>query len=162
LADVNTALSAGPVTVTTVSRDGGTELDRGTLTLVDNVIDQNTGTAKLKATFSNAHNTLWPGQYVNARVLVRTERNALTLPTAAVQLGPGGPFTYVVKPDSTVEVRQLKIGEESGGLTVVRGGLALNERVVTSNQYRLQAGAHVRAAAAEATAAGAKAAAKAS
>jgi multidrug efflux system membrane fusion protein len=145
LAAVNAALSVGQVNVTTVSRDGGTELDQGTLTLVDNMIDQTTGTAKLKATFSNAHNTLWPGQYVNARVLVRTERNALTLPTAAVQLGPNGPFTYVVKPDSTVEVRQLKIGDESGGLTVVRTGLAVNERVVTSNQYRLQPGVHVRA-----------------
>jgi membrane fusion protein, multidrug efflux system len=162
MVDVNTALSSGPVIVTTVSRDGGTELDQGTLTLVDNLIDQTTGTAKFKATFNNAHNTLWPGQYVNARVLVRTERNALTLPTAAVQLGPNGPFTYVVKPDSTVEVRQLKIGEESGGLTVVRSGLALNERVVTSNQYRLQAGVHVRAATAEATTGGTKAASKAS
>ena len=162
LAAVNAALSLGEVNVTTVSRDGRTELDQGTLTLVDNVIDQTTGTAKLKATFGNAHNTLWPGQYVNARVLVRTERNALTLPTAAVQLGPNGPFTYVVKPDSTVEVRQLKIGDESGGLTVVRTGLALNERVVTSNQYRLQAGVRVRAAAAEATASGTKAAPKAS
>jgi multidrug efflux system membrane fusion protein len=149
LAAVNAALAAGPVSVTTVSRDGNTELDRGTLALVDNQIDQTTGTAKLKATFSNAHNTLWPGQYVNARVLARTERNVLTLPTAAVQLGPNGPFTYVVKPDSTVEVRQLKIGDESGGLTVVRTGLALNERVVTSNQYRLQAGVHVRAVAAK-------------
>jgi multidrug efflux system membrane fusion protein len=160
LAAVNAALSAGAVSVTTVSRDGSTELDRGTLTLVDNQIDQTTGTAKLKATFGNAHNTLWPGQYVNARVLVRTERNVLTLPTTAVQLGPNGPFTYVVKPDSTVEVRQLKIGDESGGLTVVRTGLALNERVVTSNQYRLQAGVHVRTAAAEATASGPKAGAK--
>jgi multidrug efflux system membrane fusion protein len=157
---VNVALAAGSVSVTTVSRDGGTELDRGTLALVDNQIDQTTGTAKFKATFANAHNTLWPGQYVNARVLVRTDRNVLTLPTAAVQLGPNGPFTYVVKPDSTVEVRQLKIGDESGGLTVVRTGLALNERVVTSNQYRLQAGAHVRAAPAEAAARGPKAAGK--
>jgi membrane fusion protein, multidrug efflux system len=152
LAAVNAALAAGPVSVTTVSRDGRTELDRGTLTLIDNQIDQTTGTAKLKATFSNAHNTLWPGQYVNARVLVRTERNALTLPTTAVQLGPNGPFTYVVKPDSTVEVRQLKIGEESDGMTIVNTGLALNERVVTSNQYRLQAGAHVREPTAEASA----------
>jgi multidrug efflux system membrane fusion protein len=158
---VNAALAVGAVSVTTVSRDGGTELDRGTLTLIDNQIDQTTGTAKFKATFSNAHNTLWPGQYVNARVLVRTERNALTLPTTAVQLGPNGPFTYVVKPDSTVEVRQLKIGEESDGMTIVRSGLALNERVVTSNQYRLQAGAHVRAVTAEASAR-TKAAAKAS
>ena len=102
---------------------------------------------------------LWPGQYVNARVLVRTTHNALTLPTTAVQLGPNGPFTYVVTADSTVEVRPLKIGDESGGMTVVNSGLALNERVVTSNQYRLQAGAHVRVSAADASAGGAKAAA---
>jgi multidrug efflux system membrane fusion protein len=162
LSAVNAALAAGPVQVTTLSRDGGTELDQGALTLVDNQIDQSTGTAKLKATFSNVHNTLWPGQYVNARVLVRTARNALTLPTTAVQLGPSGPFTYVVKADSTVEVRQLKIGEQSGSMTVVNGGLALNERVVTSNQYRLQPGSHVRINVADASASSPKAAAKAS
>jgi membrane fusion protein, multidrug efflux system len=144
LSAIGAALASGPVPVTTLSRDGSTVLDQGTLTLIDNEIDQTTGTAKLKATFSNANNTLWPGQYVNARVLVRTERNALTLPTAAVQLGPDGPFTYVVKSDSTVEVRPLKIGAESGGMTVIKDGLAFNERVVTSNQYRLQPGAHVR------------------
>src|ERR1700719_1864958 len=152
LAAVNTALSAGPVSVTTISRDGGTELDRGTLTLIDNEIDQPTGTARFKATFSNTHNTLWPGQYVNARVLVRTERNALTLPSSAVQLGPNGPFTYVVKSDSTLEVRPLKLGEESNGKTIVKSGIALNERVVTSNQYRLQPGAHGRNTAATAVA----------
>jgi multidrug efflux system membrane fusion protein len=141
---VNAALSAGPVAVTTLARDGGAVLETGTLTLIDNEIDQTTGTAKLKATFSNEHNSLWPGQYVNARVLVRTDRNALTIPTAAVQLGPNGPFTYVVKQDSTVEVRPLKVGDDSAGLTIVSSGLSLNERVVTSNQYRLQAGAHVR------------------
>jgi multidrug efflux system membrane fusion protein len=162
LAAVNAALAAGPVSVTTVARDGGRALDEGTLSLVDNEIDQTTGTAKLKATFGNAHNALWPGQYVNARVLVRTEHNVLALPTTAVQLGPNGPFTYVVKPDSTVEVRQLTIGDESGGLTVVKTGLALNERVVTSNQYRLQAGVHVRVTAAAASANGAGAAASAS
>jgi membrane fusion protein, multidrug efflux system len=162
LAAVNAALAAGPVSVTTASRDGGRALDEGTLSLVDNEIDQATGTAKLKATFGNAHNALWPGQYVNARVLVRMERNVLALPTAAVQLGPNGPFTYVVKPDSTVEVRQLTIGDESGGLTVAKTGLALNERVVTSNQYRLQAGVHVRATAAAASARGSGAAANAS
>jgi multidrug efflux system membrane fusion protein len=141
---VGGALAAGPVQVTTLSRDGNTVLDQGTLTLIDNQIDQATGTARLKATFSNTRNTLWPGQYVNARVLVRTERNVLTVPTAAVQLGPNGPFTYVVKGDSTVDVRPLELGEESGGLTVIKKGIALNERVVTSNQYRLQAGVHVR------------------
>jgi multidrug efflux system membrane fusion protein len=145
LSAVGAALALGPVQVTTLSRDSSTVLDQGTLTLIDNEIDQTTGTARLKATFGNANNTLWPGQYVNARVLIRTEHNALTLPTAAVQLGPNGPFTYVVKNDSTVEVRPLKIGAESGGLTVVTDGLAFNEHVVTSNQYRLQPGAHIRA-----------------
>jgi multidrug efflux system membrane fusion protein len=162
LVSVNTALAAGPVKVTTVARDGGRVLDQGTLSLVDNEIDQTTGTAKLKATFGNAHNSLWPGEYVNARVLVRTEHNVLVLPAAAVQLGPNGPFTYVVKPDSTVEVRELSVGDQSGGLTVVKSGLALNERVVTSNQYRLQAGARVRVAAEAASARGAGAAAGAS
>ena len=148
LGAVGRALAAGPVKVTTVTRDGGEVLDEGTLTLVDNQIDQSTGTIKLKATFDNVRNTLWPGQYVNARVLVRTERDALTIPDAAVQLGPEGPFTYVVKNDSTVEVRPLKIGEASDGRTIVTRGLTLNEQVVTSNQYRLQGGAHVRVAAA--------------
>jgi multidrug efflux system membrane fusion protein len=144
LSAVGAAMSAGTVPVTTLSRDGNTVLDQGTLSLIDNEIDQATGTAKLKATFSNTHNTLWPGQYVNARVLVRTEHNALTIPTSAVQLGPNGPFTYVVKSDSTVEVRPVDLGAESGGVTVIKKGLALKERVVTSNQYRLQAGVHVR------------------
>jgi multidrug efflux system membrane fusion protein len=143
LGAVSAALAQGPVQVTTVSRDGSKVLDEGTLMLIDNQIDQATGTAKLKATFSNAHNTLWPGQYVNARVLLRTERDALTVPSPAVQLGPKGPFTYVVKSDSTVEVRPIELGEESGGLTVIKKGIALNERVVTSNQYRLQDGVHV-------------------
>jgi multidrug efflux system membrane fusion protein len=141
---VGAALAMGPVKVTTLSRDGKTELDQGTLTLIDNQIDQTTGTARLKATFANTRNTLWPGQYVNARVLVRTERNALTLPSSAVQLGPNGPFTYVIKSDSTVEVRPLTLGDESDGMIVIKSGIALNERVVTSNQYRLQSGVHVR------------------
>ena len=144
---VNAALAAGPVTVATVSRQGGDELDRGTLTLIDNEIQQATGTLKLKATFDNKRNTLWPGQYVDARVLVHTDRDAVTIPSSAVQLGPDGPFTYVVKGDSTVEVRPLKLGAQNGAVTVVTAGLALNERVVTSNQYRLQAGTHVTLAA---------------
>ncbi len=147
------ALAAGIVEVTTMARGGGAELDKGTLSLIDNQIDQATGTVKLKATFANTHNTLWPGQYVNARVLVRTDPHVLTVPDAAVQLGPNGPFTYVVKQDSTVEVRQIKISDGSSGLTIVTSGLSAGERVVTSNQYRLQAGAHVRSAAEAASAA---------
>jgi membrane fusion protein, multidrug efflux system len=162
LTAVGVALAAGTVPVTTLSRDGGTELDQGSLTLIDNEIDQTTGTAKLKATFGNANNKLWPGQYVNVRVLVRTEVDALTVPTSAVQLGPNGPFTYVIKSDSTLEVRPLTLGAESGGNTVIKQGLALGENVVTSNQYRLQAGTHVHANAPESATGNSKGAPKAS
>ena len=148
LGAVGAALAAGPVPVTTLSRDGGKELDRGTLSLIDNQIDQATGTIKLKARFANEHNTLWPGQYVTAQVLIRTDRNVLLLPAGAVQIGPDGPFTYVVKPDMTVEVRPLKIAESDGAMTAVTAGVEVDERVVTSNQYRLQPGARVRIAAA--------------
>lgn len=147
LGAVGAALAAGPVKVTTAARNGGNELDEGTLSLIDNQIQQATGTMKLKAIFKNERNMLWPGQYVNARVLVRTDRRAVTIPSAAVQLGPNGPFTYVVKTDSTVEARPLKLGEESNGMTIVTSGLKLHERVVTTNQYRLQVGSHVRGAA---------------
>ncbi len=143
LGAVGSALSAGAVPVAALARDGSNELDRGTVTLVDNQIDQTTGTIRIKAVFPNTQLKLWPGQYVDARVLVRTERGVLTIPAVAVQRGPSGMFAYVVKSDATVEVRPLKVGEETGSLYVVRDGLQVGERVVTSNQYRLQPGARV-------------------
>jgi membrane fusion protein, multidrug efflux system len=144
LSVVGSALSAGKVIVEAMSRDGSKELDQGTVTLVDNQIDQNTGTIRLKAVFPNPQNKLWPGQYIDARVLVRTDRSALIIPSAAVQRGPDGMFTYVVKSDQTVEMRPLKVGEESGSVMVVQDGISEGEQVVTSNQYRLQPGAHVK------------------
>jgi multidrug efflux system membrane fusion protein len=143
LPTINRALEAGSVTVAAVSRDGKTELDRGTIALVDNQIDQTTGTIRVKATFANPHNALWPGEFVNARVLVNTERQALTVPTPAIQRGPNGLFTYVVKSDSTVEVRPLRISTENDNLTIVTGGLKEGEEVVLSNQYRLTPGIRV-------------------
>ena len=144
LLQVNNAMAAGAVPVAAVSRDETTELDRGTLQLVDNQIDQATGTIKLKAVFPNQQNTLWPGQYLNARVLLRTVQNALTIPSLAVQRGANGLFTYVVKADSTVEARQLKVGQDDGNLAIIEGGLADGERVATTNQYRLEPGVRVR------------------
>jgi membrane fusion protein, multidrug efflux system len=144
LSVVGEALSAGKVIVEAMSRDGSKELDQGTVTLVDNQIDPNTGTIRLKAVFPNPRNKLWPGQYIDARVLVRTDKGALTIPAAAVQRGPDGMFTYVVKSDQTVEMRPLKVGEESGSVMVVQDGISEGEKVVTSNQYRLQPGAHVK------------------
>ncbi len=144
LMQINQSLAVGPVSVTALSQDGKTQLDVGKLTVVDNQIDPTTGTMRLKATFPNPHNTLWPGEFVNVQVLTAQERGVVTIPTAAVQEGPDGPFTYVVTADSTVEVRALKLGEQSGDLTVIVSGLAAGERVVTSNQFRLQPGARVQ------------------
>src|SRR5882757_8171725 len=146
LSVIGSAMTNGTVTVEALSRDGSKELDRGTVTLVDNQIDQTTGTIRLKAVFPNPQNKLWPGQFIDARVLVRTDKGALTIPSTAVQRGPDGMFTYVVKSDSTVEARPLKVGEESGAVTVVQNGINEGERVVTSNQYRLQPGVHVKVA----------------
>jgi membrane fusion protein, multidrug efflux system len=141
---INEAMSAGELSVAAYARDESTKFDSGTVQLVDNQIDQATGTIRLKAVFPNKSSKLWPGQYVNARVLLRTQQNALTIPDSAVQRGPDGLFAYVIKLDSTVEVRPLQVGQESGGVAVVQSGLREGERVATSNQYRLEPGAHVR------------------
>jgi multidrug efflux system membrane fusion protein len=141
---VNHALAAGAVKVTALSRDDQTELDNGTLSLVDNQIDPGTATMRLKAIFPNPQSTLWPGQFVNVRLLVQEQQGVLTVPSAAIQHGPDGLFSYVVKSDSSVEARPLKTSGDSEGVVVVTDGLKLGERVVTTNQYRLQPGAHVR------------------
>src|ERR1700688_622547 len=141
---INQALAAGEVGVAALSRDDRTQLDSGTLALVDNEIDPSTGTVRLKATFANARNALWPGQFVNVRVLLQQRRDVVTLPAVAIEHGPEGLFAYVVKADSTVEARPIKTAEDTEGVTVVTDGLQSGERVVTTNQYRLQPGAQVR------------------
>jgi len=137
------AVAHGPVPVVALSRDGKQQLDAGTLLLIDNQIDQTTGTIRLKATMPNDAGLLWPGQFVNARLLVETQPQAVTVPAAAVQSGPEGALAFVVKPDTTVEVRKLKVGETSAGWTVVESGIVEGETVVTSGHYRLQPGTRV-------------------
>jgi multidrug efflux system membrane fusion protein len=144
LPQINQALAAGEVGVAALSRDDRTRLDTGTLTLVDNEIDPSTGTVRLKAAFANERNALWPGQFVNVRVLLQQRRGVVTLPTTAVERGPAGLFAYVVKADSTVEARPIRTAEDTEGVTVVTDGLQVGERVVTTNQYRLQPGSPVR------------------
>ncbi len=138
------ALDQGPVSVVALARDNGTVLDTGTVALLDNQIDQTTGTIRVKATFPNAHQRLWPGEFVSARVLVKMHQQALTIPPAGLQRGPDGMFAYVVQPDSTVAVRALKVTLLDENTVIVDSGLAAGERVVTSNLYRLQPGALVR------------------
>jgi len=144
LARVSAAMAEGPVTVTAQSHDGKTDLDRGTVLLIDNQIDRATGTMRLKATFPNARETLWPGQFVNIRLLLRIDRNVLTVPPAVVQRGPDGLYAYIVKQDDTVEMRPLKVGTDTDAVSVIEDGVAEGERVVTAGQYRLEPGARVQ------------------
>ena len=144
LAAVRQAMAAGVVKVSALSRDDATVLDTGAVALIDNQVDQSTGTIRLKAIFPNEQNKLWPGDFVNARLLARTRKHVLTIPSKAVQRGPNGVFAYVVKSDNTVEQRSLVVGEETAAATIVEKGLAQGDRVTTSNQYRLQPGAHVQ------------------
>ena len=138
------ALSRGTPSVVALARDDGTVLDSGTVALLDNQIDQTTGTIRVKATFPNAHQLLWPGEFVTARVLVNVHKQALTIPAAALQRGPDGMFAYVVQSDSTVGVRPLKVTLLDENTVIVDTGLNAGERVVTTNVYRLEPGTTVR------------------
>ena len=145
LGAVADAMSHGQVSVEAVSHDeDGKALDRGTVQLIDNQIDQTTGTIRLKAVFPNPKLALWPGQFVNLRLLVRTDANALTIPAAALQRGPQGTFVYLVRPDSTVTAQPVTIANNSETIAIVTQGLEAGQQVVTSNAFRLQPGARVR------------------
>ena len=143
LPGINRAMAAGPLTVHALSRDEKDHYGEGTLTLVDNQIDQSTGSIRLKATFPNDNLALWPGQFVNARLLLRTQQNVVTVPSDAVQRGAQGMYAYVVKPDSTVALQTLKVGQISAGTAVIESGIEAGERVVVAGQYRLQPGTKV-------------------
>ena len=132
-----------PLAVLAYNQDSTTLLDQGLLGLVNNEILQTTGSIQLKANFANKSRRLWPGQLVNARLLVDTRRNGLTVSAAVVQQGPNGPFAYVVKPDRTVEVRPVKVAQISEGQALIDSGLQANEQVVVDGQYKLQPGSHV-------------------
>src|SRR5882672_9057130 len=132
-----------PLAVLAYSQDNTIQLDQGVLGLVNNEILQTTGSIQLKANFDNKANKLWPGELVNARLLVDTRHNGLTVPAAVVQQGAKGPYAYVVNPDSTVEVRPVKVAQVSDGQALIDSGLKANEQVVVDGQYKLQAGTHV-------------------
>ena len=116
---------------------------RGKLLLVDNVIDQATATIRLKAMFPNEDEKLWPGEFVNAHVLLDTRGNAVVVPSAAVQRGPQGLFVWTVTAKNLAEPRPIEVGPTYEGLTVVASGLSGGERIVTDGQYKLQRDAPV-------------------
>ncbi len=143
---VNKWMAQGPLTVAATSRADNKRLSQGTLLLINNQIDQTNGTIQLKATFDNKDHVLWPGQFIDAQLLVETRHNALTVPTAAVQLGPQGTYAYVVKSDNTVEMRPIKVSSFDAGApqALILSGLSAGENVVIDGQVKLRAGAAVK------------------
>ena len=121
-------------------RDGP---ERGRLTFVDNAVDRTTGTIRLKGTFLNEKNRLWPGQFVDVVVILDTERDAIVAPSQAIQMGQDGPYAFVVTPELTAEHRKLTVGRSLNGETVVTEGLAPGEKVVTDGALRLLSGVKV-------------------
>jgi multidrug efflux system membrane fusion protein len=137
------AMEKQALDVVVYTSDNTIELDHGLLLTPDNTIDTTTGTIKLKATFTNLHRTLWPGQFVNARLLLGTETDVVAVSATAVQHGPDGLFVYQVGQNNTVEVQPIKVARQEGDVYVVSSGLAAGAVVVATGQSRLQAGAHV-------------------
>ncbi len=143
LDDVRGALAHGAVEVVALDRDNARPLSTGTLLTVDNLIEQATATYRLKAMFANDDEKLWPGEFVNARLLLGIQKDAVVIPSVAVQRGPHGLFAWVVKPDNTVEPRPIQTGAAEGDRVVVTSGVNEGERVVVNGQYKLQTGASV-------------------
>lgn len=132
-----------PVKVVALDRSNTSNLAEGTLTVVDNQIDQTTGTIRLKATFANEDLRLWPGQFINARLLVDTKKGGLIVPATVIQRGPQGSYAYVIKPDMTAEMRPVTVAQTEDGMALVDKGLNEGERVVVDGQYKLQPGGKV-------------------
>lgn len=140
---INRALAAGALKVEAVDADGKTVLDTGVLQVVDNQVDQTTGTVRLKAEFANARVQLWPGQFVNVRLLVETLRQVVVVPTPAIQRGPNGPFAYVVGGEDRVAIRPVEVALQTEADSIIKSGIAAGDRVVTAGFARLQDNARV-------------------
>jgi multidrug efflux system membrane fusion protein len=145
LVAVRDAMSRGKVSVFADDQDSGRVLGEGTLGLIDNRIDQSTSSIRLKASFDNQLEALWPGQFVSVRLLSEIRKNALAVPSAAVQRGPQGLFAWFVREDNSVEARPIDVDVLQSDVAIVKGGLVDGDRVVVDGQYRLQEGVHVDA-----------------
>ncbi len=147
-ADQLDAIRAGqtlhPLQVDALAKDGKTLLAKGTLSFIDNHIDTETGTIALKATFANEDERLWPGAFVNARMILATRHDAVTVPAPTVMAGPDGPYVYVIRPDNSVRRRPVQVVVRQNGIAVIGKGLQAGEKVVVNGQYRLANDARVR------------------
>lgn len=135
--------AGGGLTTLALDRDNRATLSQGKLAVIDNQIDTTTGTIRLKATFSNEDLRLWPGQFVNIRLLLET-RQGPVVPASVVQRGPDGDFAFVIKDDLTVAVRKIKVAQIDRGQALIEEGLSAGEPVVVDGQYKLQPGSKVK------------------
>jgi membrane fusion protein, multidrug efflux system len=135
--------AVGALAVDALRSDTNEVIERGKLTVIDNQVDSSTGTVKLRAEFPNPELRLWPGQFVNVRLLIDTLQQVVVIPTGAVQRGPNGTFVYVVNADNTAAIRQIKVQQQNETQTVVASGLEPSDRVVTTGFARLTDGAKV-------------------
>jgi len=143
LGDVRRALARGPVEVIAYDQDNRRPLSTGTLLLVDNAVDQASGTIRLKAMFANDEEELWPGESVNARLLLETRSDVLAVPPTAIQRGPQGLFAWIINANNTAEPRTIEAGPATGNLVIITSGLNEGERVVTDGHYKLARNAPV-------------------
>ena len=143
LAAIQKETSKEPMIVAAVDRDNNSTLGQGKLTVIDNTIDTTTGTIKLKAIFENKDLSLWPGQFVNARLLLSIRKGGIAVPSSVIQRGPDSTYAFVIKKDQTVEIRPVKVGQIEDGAALIDSGLEAGEQVVVDGQYRLQPGSLV-------------------
>jgi multidrug efflux system membrane fusion protein len=143
--EINRALrsSRTPLTVLAYARNGKEPLASGRLVLLNNQIDSSTGTVQLKAQFANPSHVLWPGQFVNVRLVLGQRAQALTVPTAAVQRSQDGTYVYVVKDGNVVQSQLVKVARMQDGVAVIDSGLNAGDRVVVDGQYKLKPGSSV-------------------
>ena len=140
---VRQTMAKHPVTVLAFDSDDSRQLSEGKLTLVNNAVDQASGTVTLKSVFQNQDAALWPGEFINAHLVIDTVKNGVTVPAATVQMGPTGPFVYLIKPDNTVEARPVTVTQVEGGIALIGKGLAVGDQVVASGQAGLTPGVQV-------------------
>ncbi len=143
LNDVRDAMARGAVEVVAFSQDNRRMLGKGSLLLIDNMVDQASATMRLKAMFDNEDEQLWPGDFVNARVSVEMRKGVLTVPTAAIQRGPDGIFAWVIDEKEVAHARTITAGPTTADHTIVASGLSEGERVVINGQYKLRQNAKV-------------------
>jgi len=143
LPTIRTHMASGPVAVEALAPAGERPLAEGRLVFVDNAVDPNTGTIKLRAQFENRDASLWPGQFVNVSIRLYEQGDAILIPGRAVQTGPEGQYVYVIRPDMTAEVRKIAVDRIAGDLAVVKG-IAQGEKVVTRGALRLSPGVRVQ------------------